>query len=154
MPPLEPGRLLDPNHLFDPNPGPPSAIYFVAVGLFLIVLGVGAYNYFFVRPTFGNKLRRYYAEVLSLGGMVLGGIGLIIVILRFLAVPFLSARIITYFWVVITALYSVFVVYFLYRIQPRRLREYQEAFTRLQFRPRPKPGKRGAPKGGKKKRKR
>lgn len=149
MAPLQPDLLIDAGHLFDPNPGPPSAVYFAYALIFLIVLGVGAYGYFVVRPTFGNKLRRYYAQVLSTGAMIVGGVGLIFIILRFLTVPVLSARILTYFWLVVTFAYSVFVVYFLYRVQPRRLRKYQEAFTRAQFRPRPRPGR-----GGKKKRRR
>ncbi|MGQ9677096.1 MAG: hypothetical protein ACUVX1_15655 [Chloroflexota bacterium] len=147
MPPLWPDLLLDPTHLFDPNPGPPSAIYFVYAVIFLAVVGVGAYGYFVVRPTFGNKLRRYYADILSRGAMIVGGIGLVIVLLRFLTVPVVSARILVYFWLLVTVGYSAFVVYFLYRIQPRRLREYQQAFTRAQFRPRPR-----ATRGGKKKR--
>lgn len=152
MPPLQPDLLLDSGHLFDANPGPPSAIYFVYAAIFAIVLGVGAYGYFAVRPTFSNKLRRQYAQVLSTGAMIIGGVGLVIVILRFLTIPFLSARILVYFWLLVTLAYVVFVVYFLYRVQPRRLREYQEAYTRLQFRPRPRPGKAGPSKGGKKRR--
>lgn len=147
MPPTQPDLLLDPAHLFDPNPGPPSAVYFVYAAIFLIVLGVGAYGYFVVWPTFGNRLRRYYADILSRGAMIVGGIGLVIVVLRFLTVPVVSARILVYFWLVVTVAYSVFVVYFLYRIQPQRLREYQDAYTRAQFRPRPR-----AARGGKKKR--
>jgi hypothetical protein len=149
MPPLQPGLLFDLNHLFDANPGPPSPIYYAYAAFFLIVLGVGAYGYFFVRPTFGNKLRRHYAQLLSVGAMILGGVGVVLIILRFLTVPYVSARALTYFWLVITVIYAIYVVYFLNRIQPRRLRQYQDAYTRLQFRPRPRPGKSGKKKKGK-----
>ena len=139
----------DLSRLLDPNPGPASLVYVVPLILFLLVLAVGAYNYFAVRPRVKNRLRQHYTSLLSRIAIAIGLVGIFIIILRFMAVPYLSARILTYAWTAITVFYCAFVVYFVYRVQPRRLKEYKEAYGAPGFRPKPRPKK-----GGKKKRKR
>jgi hypothetical protein len=141
MPQLQPGLFF--GQLFDGNPVTPSFLYYIYGLIFLAALAAGVYGYLFIRPHASHKVRRQYAELFSGIAIGLGAVGCILIILRFVGVPIISARILTYLWLVATVAFGLFTWFFYYRILPQRVHRYEQATLRLQFRPRAKSAKSG-----------
>ena len=74
--------LLDPQHLFDPTPGPPTGLYFYA----FLALGLALLGGTGVMLTIGRR------RVLWLVEATLGAVGAALVVSRLLVVPVLSMR--------------------------------------------------------------
>jgi len=143
--------LLDTGHLFDPSPGPPS-LYYGIIGFFFAVIFGASLSAYLRR----NKLPPGAPAVLKLVtralivGMVLGAVGVILVVARFFAVPYLSMRILIYLWILITLGLLGYAVYYVRRVYPKQKTIRQQAYMRARYMPKPAP----KPSGRKKKAKR
>lgn len=143
--------LFSAEHLFDPNPGPPSVYYGIVGFFFAVIFGATLSTYLRYRqhpwgpPTLVKKVSRALVV-----GMILGGIGVILVIARFFTIPFLSMRIILYLWIITTLGLLGYAIYYVRRVYPTKKVAYQQAYARSRYMPKPAP----KPGGRKKKAKR
>jgi hypothetical protein len=124
MPPLQPGLFFDLGQLFDGNPGVPSFLYYIYGLIFLVALAAGAYGYFVLRPNASHKVRKQSAELFSWVAIGLGAIGCILIILRFVGVPIISARILAYICVVCTVGVGGLSGVFFVRFFPNPIKRY------------------------------
>lgn len=138
MPPLD--QLFSADHLFNPEPGAPSAIYGVIGILYLLVLAVSVAGYVARQQLFaGHRLKVKLAERVTTVGMIVGALGFILVVLRYFGVPVLSARIILYIVVLVSLLLVAYFVYYLLARYPARRAAYEAEELRRRYLPRPKP---------------
>ena len=147
-------RLFSGEHWFDPNPGPPTQGYALLAFLFAAVLGASLYLYFKKGKLFGeHRLLLNLASQASIVGIVLGGVGLVLVISRFLTVPYLSARGLVYLTLIALVGVVVYYAYYLLRVLPSKLVRYEAETLRRKYLPKPvSPVARPAKKKGKRRR--
>src|SRR3989304_6008578 len=97
VPSLPFDKLFSTDSLFSPEPGAPSIVYGVIGVLYLLLLLAGILLYRYHEQLAGrHRLRASLAKPAATVGMVLGTIGVVLVVLRYLLVPILSARILIY----------------------------------------------------------
>lgn len=153
--PLEIELFFTAEHWFDPNPVPPSPYYVVFVFLFAVVLGASAYFYFSRGKLFkADALVSMLAPRLSLVGVAIGGLGVVFVLMRYLAVPYASARAWVYALAIAILVLAIYVGY-LYRFAyPRAAAAYREQALKKRYMPKPGvvPSRRQHKKKGKRRR--
>ncbi|MCL5265694.1 MAG: hypothetical protein M1343_11005 [Chloroflexi bacterium] len=133
-------RLLNGEHWFDPNPGSPSAIYFILAFLFAVILGAGIYFYVSRQRLFKDHgLKLKLASQISTIGIALGFAGLALLVLRFLQVPYLSARALIYVVLLATLVAVVYYAYYFARVFPGQLATYDEQAMRRRYLAKPAP---------------
>ena len=129
-------RLLSTGHWFNPNPGPPSMAYSVLAFVFAVLLGAGIYVYINKKRLFGeHRLKARLANQIATLGIVLGFVGLVLVVCRYLLVPYLSARFLVYVVLIALVVAIVYYVYFLLHIYPSRLAVYEAEAIRRRYLP-------------------
>ena len=152
MPPLQSAKLMDLAHWFDPNPGPPSP-YYVLVAL-VLAAGLGIALYFsFVHVPRAYADHTFKAQVFGRFGKafaILFGLGLILALLRYVQVPYLSARFLLYTDLAAAGLLALFGVFYFSRLFPVKLAAYEAEALRRRYLPKPGLGKRGKKKRPKK----
>ena len=152
MPPINWDRLLDPGHWLDPNPGPPSAYYYFVFLFFVLGLSVCFYLYFYHarRRLAGFPLQQQVVQNVGTRGGIAFAVGLVLVGLRMLEVPFLSARILLYLDILALLALGAYLAYYLIaRYHIDRAEYLARAQRQRPITPRPRP--RAAP--GRRKRK-
>jgi hypothetical protein len=120
--------------LFDPAPGPPSAVYLAPVALFLVVFLGCAVVYLLRRALFpGMALNARIARRFSTYGMIVGAVGLVLLAARYLGIYWLEMR----FLLVLAGLSVVAVVaYLLWYLRvryPADRASYERARERERF---------------------
>ncbi len=113
--------LLSSGQLFDPNPGAPSPYYAVVGFIFAVVLG-GSISLFLRREKLAagkSELLRLMTRI-AIAGMAVGGVGVVLTLARFLAIPVLSMRILLYLTIVAAVGLAIYLIYYTRRVYPRR----------------------------------
>ena len=98
MPPLDFSLLLNPAHWFDGNPGSASAWYWIPAVIFLALTVAGFYSYSYLRTGTIRHPRaaRPHGRGRRHRSLSFGLWGLFLLLMRFLGVGLLSARIVLY----------------------------------------------------------
>ncbi len=136
-------ELLDIGHLLDSFPGPPSPIYLVAAVVFLIWTSASLYVYYFRRKVFaGNGALIGMATKFGPYAIAIGVIGLFLLAMRYLGIPYISVRFLLYLTMLAAIGYVGFLIYYLVRRYPSRLAEVRAAEIRRRYAPERKRGKR------------
>jgi hypothetical protein len=136
-------KLLDVGRWFDAFPGPPSAIYLVAVIVFTAWTLVSVYVYYFRRKIFaGNGALIGMATRFAPYAIAIGLIGLFLLAMRYAGIPFISIRFLLYVTILAAVAYLGFLTYYLIRRYPARLAEVRAAEIRRRYAPERKRGKR------------
>jgi amino acid transporter len=133
-------QLLSGEHWFEPNPGPPTLAYSALAFVFAVVLGAGLYLRFTKDKTFAeHRLKAKTAGRIATVAISVGAVGLIFVVLRYLSVPYLSARFFVYLAIIALVAAVVYYVYFLLRVLPSKLVAYEVQSARKKYMARPSP---------------
>lgn len=143
MPPLRWELLLNPAHLFDGNPGPPSPYYWFLVAFFALLSVTGGISYSYLRPGRfkDHALHARIAEVVGMVSASLGLWGLFLLLMRFLNVGILSARILLYVTLLAALGLIGYFGYFYLRRYPVMLKDYLREEERRRYMPAPKKAK-------------
>lgn len=149
---LDFSKLFDLGHWFEPNPGFPSAYYYVIAALYLGVLAFGVCLYLvYVRDRFReHRYKRRSARRVSIWAGALGAVGLLLLGLRFAEVPFVSARILLYLMLLVSLGALGYFLFYWKRLYPGRLAAYEDRVLKARYAPKPKP-KSGVPPSAKRK---
>ena len=140
MPSLDLSLLLNPSHWMDGDPGAPSAWYWLLVVLFaaLSVAGGVTYSYLRTGRFAGHGLHSRMAEVAGMAMASLGLWGLFLMLMRFLGIGLLSARILVYLTLLAGLGMAAYAIYFWLRRYPARLAAYVREEERKRYLPTPK----------------
>ncbi|MBI2914386.1 MAG: hypothetical protein HYY08_00520 [Firmicutes bacterium] len=144
MPPL--AKLFDPGYLFDPSPaGPPSGWYEVlAIAFIVISLAVQGLYYYWARRSFAQDV--YHLRLARTVAMFVGAVSsvaLILILARYLSLPFLSMRILLILTIVVGLVLAAYFVYYMVRVYPLKTAMAAREAIRQRYlpqqRPRPTP---------------
>ena len=136
-------KLLEVGRWFDGFPGPPGPLYLVAVVAFLFWTLASGYLYFTRRKVFvGNGALIGMVTRLGPYAIAIGLLGLFLLLMRYLGIPYLSIRFLLYLTIVAAVGYVGFIVYYLRVRYPRRVAEVRAFEMRRRYSPQPKRGKR------------
>lgn len=115
MPPIDWSKLSDPGHWLDPNPGPPSGYYYFVFLFFVLGLAVCFYLYFYhaKKRLAGFPFQQQVMQNIGTRGGIAFAVGLVLVGLRLLEVPFLSTRILLYLDILALLALGAYLVYYL-----------------------------------------
>lgn len=140
MPSLDLSRLLNPAHWMDGNPGAPSSWYWLLVVFFAALSVAGGITYSYLRPNryAGHSLHFRMAEVVGMALASLGLWGLFLMLVRFLGIGFVSARILVYLTLLGAVALAIYAVYWRVRQYPARLTAYLRDEERKRYLPTPK----------------
>lgn len=147
-------KLLNAEHWFNPNPGPPSLAYFALAFAFAMLLGASVYLYASRKRLFGgHRLKARVARQMAMVGAALSLVGLLLIVGRFLLVSYLSARALVYLVSIVLVIGAVYYAYYLLRVFPFRLIAYEAEAVRRKYSPKPSnPSGRCSKKRGKRRR--
>lgn len=135
-------ELLDTGRWFDSFPGPPSQIYLVAAVVFVVWTAVSLGVYYFRRRIFaGNGALIGIATRFGPYAIAIGVIGLFLLVMRYLGIPYISIRFLLYVTILAAVGYLGFLVYYITRRYPARLAEVRAAEIRRRYAPERKRGK-------------
>lgn len=145
MPPLDPALWFSPTHWFDGNPGPASAWYWLLAALFTVVAVAGLVLYWYIRPRqhAGHTLHNRMAEVAGIASVSWALWGLFLLLVRFLGIGLLSARLLMYLTLLGGVGMAAYVGYYRYKLYPARLQAYEREEERKRFMPKPKAARPG-----------
>jgi len=137
MPALDLSLLFNPGHWFDVNPGAPSAYYWALVLAFVILAVAGGVSYWYLRTKRfgGHTLHARLAEVGGIAGLSVGLWALFLLLMRFLGVSVLSARVLLYVTILGVLGLGAYGVYYYLRLYPSRLAAYVREEERKRFLP-------------------
>lgn len=136
-------KLLQPGHLLNWLPGPPSAFYLLIVAAFLIWTFASSYIYVSRRRLFiGNGASIGMATEFGPYAIAIGGIGLFLLLMRYLGVPYLSIRAILYLNVLVAIGFLGFLAYYVRVRYPARLAKVRSEEMRRRYAQERKRGKR------------
>lgn len=139
MPPLPFDKLLSADYLFNAEPGAPSIAYGIIGVLYLLLLVAGIVVYRYHDELAGDHhLKARLAKTAAIVGIVLGAIGVVLVGLRYLLVPILSARILIYLLVLVSLVLLGYFVYYALAVYPARLARFEADELRRRYLPRPR----------------
>jgi len=144
LPPIDWNKLSDPGHWLDPNPGAPSAYYYYLLLFFLLGLGACLYLYLYhaQKKLAGFPFQRQVVENIGTRGGIAFAAGLVLLGLRLLEVPYLSARILLYLDLLALLALGAYLVYYLIARYHIDKAEYLARLQRqrpIAPRPRPRP---------------
>jgi len=132
------GRI-SPGHLFEEPRPVVSSVYLVLAAIFAVVFVVGLV--FALRPNLlahGNRLVRRLTALYATWYAWLGGIGLVVIGLRYMSVSLLSKRIWTVLDVLAILAVTGHLLYYRLRRYPDDLADYLEEERRRRFIPQPR----------------
>ncbi len=140
MSPLDPSLWLNPAHWLDGNPGSPSPYYLILVVFFALLAVAGGVSYSYLRPGRfrDHALHARLAEVVGMVAASLGLWGLFLLLMRYLNVGILSARILLYLTLLAVLGFAGYLIYFYFKRYPAKLTEYVRGEERKRFLPKPK----------------
>lgn len=143
MPPLDLSLLLNPGHWFNGNPGSASGWYWIPAVIFLATTIGGFYSYYYLRDHrfAGHALHARMAEVVGIAAISFGLWGLFLLLLRFLGVGLISARIVLYLTLLAGLGMIGYAIYWYSKKYPTRLRAHLREEERKRFLPTPKAGR-------------
>jgi hypothetical protein len=143
MPPLDLSLLLNPGHWFDGNPGSASGWYWIPALIFIAAIGAGFYSYYYLkaRRFATHALHARMAEVAGIAGISFGFWGLFLLLIRFLGVGLLSARLLLYLTLLAGVGIVVYAIYWYVKKYPARLQAHLRDEERKRFLPTPKAGR-------------
>lgn len=136
-------QLLDLGHWFEAFPGPPGPLYLVLLVFFVVWTVVSLYLYWFRRTVFaGNGALIGIASRYGRYAIAIGLLGLFLLVMRYLGIPYLSIRFLLDLTVLAAAGYVIFLIYYMIARYPRRLAEVRAHDLRRQYAPSRKRAKR------------
>lgn len=139
VPELSLGNVLSSEYLLNPEPGFPSIAYGVLGALYLLLLLGGVWLYRYRERLFGrHRLNIRLAGTVATVAIALGACGVLLVALRYLAVPVLSARVLAYLLVLVSLILLGYFVYYLRSRYPASLARHAAEELRQRYMPRPK----------------
>lgn len=143
MSPLDLSLLLNPAHWFDGNPGSASAWYWIPAVIFLVATVGGFYSYSYLRThNFAtHALHARMAEIVGIAAVSFGLWGLFLLLMRFLGVGLLSARIVLYLTLLAGVGMIGYAIYWYSKEYAGRLRAQLREEERKRFLPTPKAGR-------------
>ena len=119
---MQPSKLLDLSRWFAPFPEPPGSIYLVAVVVFGLWTIASVLLYVRRRQLFaGNGALIGMGTRFGPWAILIGGIGLFLLLMRYLGVPYISIRFLLYVTILAAIGYVGFLIYYLRRRYPGRL---------------------------------
>jgi hypothetical protein len=147
MSPLDLSQLFTPSHWFDGDPGSPSAYYLLLVIFFAALAVAGGVIYWYLRPRrfAANALHSRMAEVSGVAGVSLGLLGLFLLLMRYLTVTILSARLLLYLTLLAVLVLAGYAIYFYVKRYPAMLADQKRDEERKRFMPKPKDKARATP---------
>ena len=143
MPPLDLSLLLNPGHWFDGNPGSASGWYWIPAFLFFAAVAAGLYSYYYLRGRrfTTHALHARMAEVAGIAAISFGLWGLFLLLMRFLGVGLLSARILVYLTLLAGIGMIGYAIYWYSKKYPAKLHAHLREEERKRFLPTPKAGR-------------
>jgi hypothetical protein len=115
-------RLLDLSRWFAPFPEPPDPLYLVAVAVFGLWTIASVVIYVRRRQLFaGNGALIGMGTRFGPWAILIGGIGLFLLLMRYLGVPYISIRFLLYLTILTAVGYLVFLVYYFRQRYPARV---------------------------------
>ena len=120
--------------LFDVAPGPPSAVYYVPLVVFLLLLLGCAVVYLLRRSLFpGHGLHSRIAQRFGIYGMIVGALGLILLAARYLGISWLEMRFLLVLAGLAVVSLGAYLAWYLRRRYPADLVAYERARERERF---------------------
>jgi hypothetical protein len=143
MLPLDVSLLLNPGHWFDGNPGSASSWYWIPALVFLVSIAAGFYSYYYLRERrfAAHPLHARMADVAGIAAIAYGFWGLFLLLMRFLGVGLLSARLLLYLTLLAGLGMIGYAIYWYSKEYPARLRTHLREEERKRFLPTPKAGR-------------
>jgi hypothetical protein len=143
MPPLDLSLLLNPGHWFDGNPGSASGWYWIPAFIFLAAVAAGFYSYFYLkdRRFATRQLHARMAEVAGIAAISFGFWGLFLLLIRFLGVGLLSARLLLYLTLLAGVGMIGYAIYWYIKRYPAKLLAHLKEEDRKRYLPTPKAGR-------------
>jgi hypothetical protein len=119
---VQPSKLIDPSRWFQPFPEAPGALYIVVAVAFIIWTIASILVYMRRRQLFaGNGALIGIVTRFGPYAITIGAIGLFLLAMRYLGVPYISIRFLLYVTVLAAIGYLGFLVYYLRWRYPSRL---------------------------------
>jgi hypothetical protein len=143
MPPLDLSLLLNPGHWFDGNPGSASGWYWIPAFIFLAVVAAGFYSYYYLkaRRFATHALHARMAEVAGIAALSIGFLGLFLLLMRFLGIGLLSARLLLYLTLLAGVGMIGYAIFWYNKKHPAKLQAHLREEERKRFLPTPKAGR-------------
>lgn len=127
---------MDPGHWFEAFPGPPGPLYLVLVVFFVIWTVISLYLYTFRRTVFaGNGALIGMAARYGRYAIAIGLVGLFLLAMRYLGIPYLSVRALLVATILAAIGYVAFLVYYMIYRYPARLAEVRAHDLRRKYAP-------------------
>jgi hypothetical protein len=131
---VELSKLFDLARWFNPFPEPPGILYIVALVAFGLWTIASIAVYLYRRRLFvGNGALIGIVTRFGPYAITIGGIGMFLLVVRFVGIPYISIRFLVYLTILAAIGYLVFLGYYLARRYPRRVAQVRAAEIRRRY---------------------
>ena len=140
MPPLDWSLLFDGKHWFDPAPGKPTIYYLIILILFALALASSLFiQFYYVRWKFkDHALKRNISRTISFRMGLISLIGLVLLIFRYLGLPYLAARVWLYLTILVGFGFLGYLIRFMSKTYSVKVAEYDQRLLKQKYAHRPR----------------
>lgn len=127
--------LFSTRYLTDNPSGYPGVFFDIFTGLLVVVMAVSIYVYIRRRKLAGGVTpKRHLYRNVAQAGMWFSGTGLFLAAMRYIQMPYLGMRLLTYVWLIALVIYAGYLTNYLSEHYPVAMSRFQEGVLDKKYR--------------------